>query len=110
METPVAPVVTGSVEDTIRAAASKYGVDVNFMLRTAECESTMGANLRNPQPVIVNGISYGHAEGVFQFIPSTWERMSAQAGFGGQSVYETYANVNTAAWAFSTGHRAEWEC
>lgn len=80
------------------------------MLRIAMCESTMGKNLRNPSPVIVKGVNYGHAEGVFQFIPSTWERMSAQAGFGGKSVYDTYANVNTAAWAFSTGHRGEWEC
>lgn len=99
-----------SIEQMIIDAANKYGVDPNFMLRIAMCESTMGKNLRNPQPVVVNGVNYGHAEGIYQFIPSTWQRMSAQAGFGGESVYNHYANINTAAWAFSTGHRAEWEC
>ena len=74
------------------------------------CESTMGKNLRNPQPVIVNGVNYGHAEGIFQFIPSTWTRMSNHAGYGGKSMYDTEANVNTAAWAFSTGHGNEWAC
>ena len=105
-----APVATGDVEQIIIDAANKYGVDSGFMLRIAMCESTMGKNLRNPTPVIINGVNYGHAEGVYQFIPSTWQRMSQQAGFGGKSVYDTYANINTAAWAFSTGHRAEWEC
>ena len=101
---------TGNVEQIVRQAAAKYGVDPDFMVRIATCESTMGKNLRNPSPVIVGGVNYGHAEGVFQFIPSTWERMSSQAGYGGRSVYDTEANINTAAWAFSTGHRGEWEC
>lgn len=105
---PQAPV--GSVEEIVRQAARKYGVDENLMVRIANCESTMGKNLRNPSPVIVGGVNYGHAEGIFQFIPSTWTRMSTQAGFGGKSVYDSYANVNTAAWAFSTGHKGEWEC
>lgn len=99
-----------TVESIIKDAARKYNVDEGFMLRIAMCESTMGKNLRNPQPVVVNGVNYGHAQGVFQFIPSTWQRMSAQAGFGGKSVYDNHANIHTAAWAFSTGHRSEWEC
>lgn len=100
----------GSLEQTIAAAAARYGVSYSMMIRMATCESTMGKNLRNPEPVIVGGVSYGHAEGVFQFIPSTWTRMSNQAGFGGASVYDTYANVNTAAWAFANGNKGEWEC
>ena len=78
--------------------------------RFARCESTLGVNTRNPEPVIINGVNYGHAEGVFQFIPSTWERMSSQAGYGGRSVQDVHANINTAVWAFSTGHAGEWEC
>lgn len=100
----------GSLESIIAAAATKYGVSYDMMIRIATCESTMGTQLRNPTPVIVGGVNYGHAEGVFQFIPSTWTRMSSQAGYGGASVYDTVANVNTAAWAFSTGHKGEWEC
>ena len=110
-EPPTQPqAVYGDIKSIIVQAANKYGIDPNFMLRIAQCESTMGKNLRNPQPVIVNGVNYGHAEGVFQFIPSTWARMSSQAGYGGRSVYDIEANINTAAWAFSTGHRSEWEC
>jgi peptidoglycan hydrolase CwlO-like protein len=100
----------GSLHSIIAAAASRYGVSYDMMIRMATCESTMGANLRNPSPVIVNGVNYGHAEGVFQFIPSTWTRMSSQAGYGGASVYDTVANVNTAAWAFANGNKGEWEC
>lgn len=101
---------SSSIEQTIIDAANKYGVSSSMMLRLAQCESTMGKFLRNPKPVIVGGVSYGHAEGVFQFIPSTWTRMSNEAGFAGKSVYDTYANVNTAAHAFSTGKKGEWEC
>lgn len=99
-----------ALESVIIQAANKYGVSSQMMLRMALCESTMGKNMRNSTPVIVRGVNYGHAEGVYQFIPSTWQRMSSQAGFKGASVYDTYANVNTAAWAFSSGHKGEWEC
>jgi hypothetical protein len=101
---------TGSLHSIIAAAASRYGVSYDMMIRLATCESSMGTNLRNPSPVIVNGVNYGHAEGVYQFIPSTWTRMSNQAGYGGASVYDTVANVNTAAWAFANGNKNEWEC
>lgn len=99
-----------SIESMIIEAASKYGVSSSMMLRLAQCESTMGKNLRNSSPVIVNGVNYGHAEGIFQFIPSTWERMSSDAGFEGASVYDSYSNINVAAHAFSTGKKGEWEC
>ena len=104
--------VIGSDELTalITNAANKYGVSIAMMVRLAKCESTYGANLRNPLPVVIKGVSYGHAEGIFQFLPSTWTRMSTQAGFGGSSVYDAYANVNVAAWAFANGAKDEWEC
>ncbi len=108
--TSTAHASSGSVQDIIIAAANKYGVDSGHMLRIAKCESTFNPSARNPSPVIVNGVNYGHAEGLFQFIPSTWQRMSTQAGYGGRPVTDVVANANTAAWAFSTGHAGEWEC
>lgn len=100
----------GSVQSIVIAAANKYGVSSDLMLKIAMCESTMNPFARNTQPVIVGGVNYGHAEGLFQFIPGTWTRMSTQAGYAGASVTDVHANANVAAWAFSTGHKGEWEC
>ncbi len=110
LDTSASSTDSSSIRATITQASSKYGVSESMMLRLAQCESTMGANLRNPNPVIVKGKNYGHAEGVFQFIPSTWTRMSSQAGYSGASVYNTNANINVAAWAFANGNKGEWEC
>lgn len=101
---------TATILQLIRDASAKYGVSYEMMVKVAKCESTLGKNLRNPNPVVIAGVNYGHAEGIFQFIPSTWTRMSREAGFYNSSVYDAYANVNTAAHAFSTGKRGEWEC
>lgn len=101
---------TTTILQLIRDASAKYGVSYEMMVKIAKCESTLGKNLRNPNPVVIAGVNYGHAEGIFQFIPSTWTRMSREAGFYNSSVYDAYANVNTAAHAFSTGKRGEWEC
>jgi hypothetical protein len=38
------------------------------------------------------------ASGVFQFIPTSWDYYSKQAGYGGKSPFNAYANVGTAAW------------
>lgn len=102
---------TNTILQLIRDASAKYGVSYESMVKIAKCESTLGVNLRNPNPVIDRyGVNHGHAEGIFQFIPATWTRMSREAGFANESVYNSYANVNTAAHAFSTGKRGEWEC
>lgn len=101
---------SGDVKAIIKAAANKYGVSESYMLAMAHCESTTTPTKVNPQPVIVRGVNHGHAAGLYQFIPSTWARMSSQAGFGGADVFNAYANANTFAWAISTGHAGEWEC
>lgn len=100
----------GSVESIVRHAASKNGVDEEYFLKIAKCESTLRPDAVNPQPVIINGVNYGHAKGVFQFLDSTWQRMSGQAGYAGASVFDVEANINVAAWAFAHGHQDEWEC
>lgn len=100
----------GSVTDIIRSASAKYGVSYQYMYDMALCESTLNPNARNPQPVIVRGVNYGHAQGLYQFIPSTWTRMSTQAGYSGASVTDAVANASTFAWAIKNGHAGEWEC
>lgn len=100
----------GSIPDIIRAAGAKYGVSYKYMYDMAMCESSLNPSERNDTPVLVKGKNYGHAQGLYQFIPSTWERMSAQAGYGGASVFDAVSNANVFAWAISTGHAGEWEC
>lgn len=101
---PSAP--AGSIESIVRAAAAKYGLSADYMVHIAKCESTL-----NPNSVNYNYYAGGgHPSGLFQFIPSTWERMSNQAGYGGASVFDAVANANVAAWAFANGRASEWEC
>lgn len=96
----------GSVEAMVRAAAVKYGVNPDYLARVARCESGF-----NPNSINYNYYAGGgHPSGVFQFIPSTWARMSTQAGFAGASVFDAYSNVNVAAWAFANGRASEWAC
>ena len=102
----VASIASGDVRSMIITAAGKYGVSADWLLRVGNCES--GYN-----PGAVNHTYYaggGNPSGVFQFLPQTWASMSSQAGFGGYSVFNAYANVNVAAWAFSHGHANQWEC
>lgn len=105
---PVEKLVSGGgdVEGMIRTAAAKYGVDAERLVRIGRCESGF-----NPNAVNYNYYAGGgNPSGVFQFIPSTWSRMSDQAGFSGASVFDAYSNVNVAAWAFANGRAGEWEC
>ena len=48
------------------------------------------------------------ASGVFQFIPSTWAWASQQAGYGGKSPFNAWANVGTAAWVVKNDGWAPW--
>lgn len=100
----VAP--SGTIEDIVRLAALKYGLEPSYLLRIAKCESRFNPNAVNKNYTAGGG----HPSGLFQFIPSTWTRMSLQAGYAGSSVFDATANANVAAWAFSHGRASEWEC
>ena len=62
---------------------------VEEALRIIDCESNGDANAVNP---------YSGAAGLFQFLPSTWETTSPNAGFGGASPFDPEANIGSAAW------------
>jgi len=62
---------------------------VEEALRIIDCESNGDPNALNP---------YSGAAGLFQFLPSTWESTSPNAGFGGASVFDPEANIGSAAW------------
>ncbi len=96
-----APPAPSEIAAIITAAANKYGVSADTLLRVAYCESRY-------DPLAYNGIL--GASGLFQIIPGTWRANSAAAGYGGASVWDAVANANVAAWMFSRGQAGQWAC
>ncbi|MDP9245272.1 MAG: G5 domain-containing protein [Chloroflexota bacterium] len=96
-----APPAPAEIEAIIRAAAAKYGVEAETLLRVAYCESRY-------DPLAYNGIL--GASGLFQIIPGTWRANSVPAGYGGASVWDPVANANVAAWMFSKNQAGQWAC
>jgi hypothetical protein len=96
-----APPPPSEIAAIISAAAAKYGVEQETLLRVAYCESRY-------DPLAYNGIL--GASGLFQIIPGTWRMNSDWAGYGGTSVWDPVANANVAAWMFSRGESRQWAC
>ena len=96
-----APPPPGDIAAIITAAAAKYGVNADTLLRVAYCESRY-------DPLAYNGIL--GASGLFQIIPGTWRANSVAAGYGGASVWDPVANANVAAWMFSRNQAGQWAC
>ena len=89
----------------MRQAARKYGVDENFMVRIAHCESTMTASAQN-----TNYYDNGHPSGLFQHISGYWPARAAKYGYAGASVFDAYSNANVTAAMFRDGLSGLWEC
>jgi Transglycosylase-like domain len=81
----------------ITAAAQHWGVDVAWMLRTANCESHFHWNSVNPS---------GPYIGVFQFLMSTFISNGGTAA----SIWDPVAQANIAAKMFAHGQSHEWSC
>jgi len=96
-----APPPPADIEAIIRAAAAKYGVDAETLLRVAYCESRY-------DPLAYNGVL--GASGLFQIIPGTWRANSVAAGYGGASVWDPVANANVAAFMFANHQAGQWAC
>jgi len=100
------PIVTtttygsGDIQSIIIAAANRYGVDPNWLLRIAKCESGFNPNAYNPSG----------ASGLFQFMPATFAANAPRAGFAGASIWDPVASANTAAFMFSIGQSGQWSC
>lgn len=85
----------GSMEGIIREAAARYGVDGDWLLAVAICESSL-----NPSTVGPNG-----EIGLFQFMESTYW------GYGGQGdIWNPYNQADLAARMFSQGLSYHWTC
>jgi soluble lytic murein transglycosylase-like protein len=83
----------GTVAAIIMAAAAAAGVDGNWMVRIASCESGLRPNAYNPS---------GPYVGLFQFLPSTF------AAHGGTNIYDPNQQANIAATMIAHGGARSW--
>jgi hypothetical protein len=83
----------GTVAAIIMAAAAQYGVDGNWMVRIASCESGLRPNAYNPG---------GPYIGLFQFLPSTF------AAHGGTNIYDPTQQATIAANMIAHGGARAW--
>ena len=118
VEKPVAapPVSATGVEEIVRQAARKYGLDENHLVSIAMCESTM-----NPSAVNYdywedqNGVAMGgvgqkyHPSGLIQHITKYYPARAQKYGYS-TDVFDAYSNANTTAAMFADGLSYLWEC
>jgi soluble lytic murein transglycosylase-like protein len=81
-----------SVTEIVYAAAVEHGVDPDYLLSVASCESDL-------DPEAHSGAGY---HGLFQFDQETW------AAYGYGSIYDAAAQADTAARLFAAGHSERW--
>jgi soluble lytic murein transglycosylase-like protein len=99
------PQATGNVEQIVRAAARRYGLDENYFVKIAMCESTM-----NPGAVNYGYSENGNPSGLFQHLSGYWPARAARYGFAGASVFDTTANAHVTAGMWADGLSYLWEC
>lgn len=90
---------TNDATEAISEAAARWGVDFNWLLRVATCESGLNPNAYNPSG----------ASGLFQFMPGTYWTYAAQIGET-RSYFNPYGAANVAAYMFHLGLAYEWTC
>jgi uncharacterized protein YabE (DUF348 family) len=94
----------GSVEywrPMVIAAATRYGIDPNMMLRIMQCESN--GNAADVSHFIVNG---QHPTGLFQYLPSTW----TAAGGTMDNIMDGATQIQITAKKMATSGTGAWAC
>jgi hypothetical protein len=87
-----------TLQDLIRNAFQPLGGDaVDWAEKIAWCESKYDSNAVN---------SASNAQGLFQFLPSTW----AGTPFAGTSPFDPNVNAQAAAWLYQKYGPTQWEC
>lgn len=95
---------SSGVEGIIRQAAVNHGLDPDWFVRLAQCESGLDPNIVN-----YNYYDNGHPSGLFQHISGYWPARAAQYGYSGASVFDPVANANVTAQMWRGGSHL-WEC
>lgn len=77
----------------------------DWLLRVIHCESRGNPQAINSTEIIIGGVSYGHAEGLMQIIPSTWKRFGCEG-----NVFNAIDSINCGIKAYNMGRQSEWSC
>lgn len=104
-ETPQYSGNIGNIQQIIIDAANKYGINPNYFLSIAKCESGF-----NPTAENKNYYENGHPSGLFQHLSGYWPARAAAHGHPGASVFDPIANANVTASMWATGSSYLWEC
>jgi uncharacterized protein YabE (DUF348 family) len=94
----------GSIEywrPQVEAAAAKWGLDPNMMLRIMQCESN--GNASDVSHFIVNG---QHPTGLFQYLLTTWEA----AGGTPDNIFDGSLQIQLTAKKMATQGTGAWAC
>jgi soluble lytic murein transglycosylase-like protein len=91
----IPPVASGDVVSIIRAAAARWGVSGDWMVKIAECESGLRPNAVNPS---------GPYYGLFQFLMSTF------TANGGTNIWDPADQANVTAKMLAHGQAWQWSC
>ena len=92
------------VEQIVREAARKYGLDEEHFVAVAQCESTM-----NPTSVNYGYNENGYPSGLFQHLSGYYPARALKYGYS-TDVFDAYSNANTTAAMFADGLQSLWEC
>lgn len=107
VEQPKETAVASSIEQIIIDAANKYGIDPNYALRIARCESSLDPNTVNYNYAEVPG---HHPSGLFQHLTNYWPQRAIDYGYAGASVFDPVANANVTMAMWAKEGTGQWEC
>lgn len=112
MNTPIQTLETMKVQEIKGEGWRVYLESLNepqelkdWISRVVQCESRGDPLAENKQEIIIDGISYGKAQGLLQIIPSTWTRFGCEG-----SVFDEYKAIDCGVKAYKMGRQSEWMC
>lgn len=96
-----------NTEQIVREAARNHGINEDYFVKIAICESTLDPNAVNYNYAEIPG---HHPSGLFQHLSNYWDARAAEHGYAGASVFDPVANANVTAAMWSKGASNLWEC
>lgn len=97
--------VLDMVEKVLRANGYKDDEQMyRLTVRLLWCESRLDPKAQNRQSVVINGVNYGKASGLFQFLPSTF------AGVGGNDIWSIEEQTEAYIALYKANRLHEWAC
>lgn len=103
---PVQSASSGSdIEIIVRHAALAHGINPDYFVKVAKCESGL-----NPNAINHNYFENGNPSGLFQHLSGYWPARAAKFGYAGASVFDAVANANVTAAMFAEGDSGLWAC